>query len=328
MTRHSTSPRGRYAPSPTGPIHVGNARTALATWLSVRSRGGTFVWRLEDLDSPRVVPGMAALQMEDLAWLGLDWDEGPDIGGPDAPYEQSRRSEIYEAALERLAAAGHLFPCRRSRKDLQTLSSAPHGLESGTPYPAAFRPQTIEPDWLQQLRASANPDAAIRFRVHGRPVVWSDRIFGERTERVDQTVGDFVLKRRDGLYAYQLAVVVDDLAMGIDEVVRGADLLDSTARQIQLIEALGGQPPAYAHVPVVVNAAGEKLSKRDRALTLRSLREAGARPEDVVGQLAWSLGLIESPDPCRPGDLLRDFSWEKISREPWVLPEGFASLSG
>jgi glutamyl-tRNA synthetase len=332
MSRHSTSPRGRYAPSPTGPIHVGNARTALAAWLSVRSRGGTFVWRLEDLDPPRVVPGMAALQMEDLAWLGLDWDEGPDIGGPDAPYEQSRRSEIYEEALERLAAAGRLFPCRRSRKDLQTLSSAPHGPEGGAPYPASFRPQTIEPDWLQQLRASARPDAAIRFLVHDRPVVWFDRVFGEQTERVDQTVGDFVLKRRDGLYAYQLAVVVDDLAMGIDEVVRGADLLDSTARQIQLIEALGGapggRPPAYAHIPVVVNAAGEKLSKRDRALTLRSLREAGARPENVIGLLAGSLGLIDRPDPCRPGDLLRDFSWEKIPREPWVLPEDFASLSG
>ncbi len=309
-----SSPRGRYAPSPTGPIHLGNARTALAAWLSVRSRGGTFVWRLEDLDTPRVVPGMAALQMEDLAWLGLDWDEGPDIGGPCAPYEQSHRSALYEEALERLAAAGRLFPCRRSRKDLQAMASAPHGPVDGSPYPAAFRPQHLEPDWL-----ASRPDAALRFLVHDRPVVWHDRVFGEQVEQVDQTVGDFVLKRRDGLYAYQLAVIVDDLAMRIDEVVRGADLLDSTARQIQLIEALDGTPPAWAHVPIVVNAHHEKLSKRDRALTLRSLREAGTHPEAVVGRLAASLGIIDRPDPCRPGDLLRDFAWEKIGREAWVV---------
>jgi glutamyl-tRNA synthetase len=318
MTRHSTSPRGRYAPSPTGLIHVGNARTALAAWLSVRSRGGTFVWRLEDIDLPRVVPGMAALQMEDLAWLGLDWDEGPDVGGPYAPYEQSQRSALYEDALARLAAAGRLFPCRRSRRDLQTLASAPHGPEGGAPYPASFRPHHLDPDWFTTLCRSERPDAAIRFRVDDRPVVWHDRVFGEQVERVDQTVGDFVLKRRDGLYAYQLAVVVDDLAMQIDEVVRGADLLDSTARQIQLIEALGGTPPAYAHVPIVVNPHREKLSKRDQALTLRSLREAGVHPEAVVGELAASLGLIDRPDPCRPGDLLRAFGWEKVGTGEWV----------
>lgn len=262
--------------------------------------------------------------MEDLAWIGIDWDEGPDIGGPHTPYEQSRRSYFYEEALDRLCSSEHLFPCRRSRKDLQSISSAPHGLEGGAPYPASFRPEQLEPAWLADLRRAERPDAAIRFLVHDRPVVWRDCIFGERVERVDQTVGDFVLKRRDGLYAYQLAVVVDDLAMGIDEVVRGADLLESTARQIQLIEALGGTPPVYAHVPIVVNAQGEKLSKRDQGLTLRSLREAGRSPEEVVGELAASLGLIDKAEPCRPFDLLRDFAWEKIPREPWVLPESFA----
>jgi glutamyl-tRNA synthetase len=266
-----------------------------------------------------VVPGLAALQMEDLAWLGLDWDEGPDLGGPCAPYEQSHRAAFYEDALARLAAAGRLFPCRRSRKDLQALASAPHGPEGGAPYPAAFRPPHLDPDWYESLRRGERPDAALRFLVQGEPVVWHDRVFGERVERVDETVGDFVLKRRDGLYAYQLAVVVDDLAMGIDEVVRGADLLDSTARQIQLLEALGGTRPAYAHVPVVVNAQGEKLSKRDQAVTLRSLRDAGEHPEAVVGTLAASLGIIDRPDPCRPGDLLRDFAWEKVRKEPWAV---------
>ncbi|MFL6201596.1 MAG: tRNA glutamyl-Q(34) synthetase GluQRS [Thermoanaerobaculia bacterium] len=316
------TPRGRYAPSPTGLIHVGNARTALAAWLSVRSQGGTFVWRLEDLDGPRVVPGMAEAAMEDLAWLGLDWDEGP--------YVQSERSAFYEEALARLAAAGRLFPCRRSRKDLQSIASAPHGPEENAPYPAAFRPRSrperLDPGWFERLS-----DAAIRFKVHDRPVEWIDRVYGRQVERVDQTVGDFVLKRRDGLYAYQLAVVVDDLLMKITEVVRGADLLDSTARQIQLVEALGGTPPVYAHVPLVVNAEGEKLSKRDEGLTLRSLRQAGMRPEELAGYLGWSLGLLDRAEPCAAAELVARFGWEKVRRETWVVerrPTGRLYIGG
>ena len=301
-----TMVRGRYAPSPTGLIHVGNARTALAAWLSVRSRGGSFVWRLEDIDGPRVVPGMAEAAMEDLSWLGLDWDEGP--------YIQSERSAVYEEALAKLAAAGRLFPCRRSRKDLQAIASAPHGFEGSAPYPSAFRPARLDPGWFEHCS-----DAAIRFLVHDRPVEWIDRVYGRQVERVDQAVGDFVLKRRDGLYAYQLAVVVDDLLMEIDEVVRGADLLDSTARQIQLIEALGGTPPAYAHVPLVVNAQGEKLSKRDAGLTLRSLREEGMRPEELVGWLGWSLGLLDRAEPCSAAELVPLFAWEKVTKETWSL---------
>jgi glutamyl-tRNA synthetase len=302
-------------------IHVGNARTALAAWLSVRSRGGTFIWRVEDLDGPRVVPGLAEAQMEDLAWLGLDWDEGPDVGGPHAPYLQSERSDLYEVALRRLAKAGRLFPCRLSRKDLQAMASAPHGGEE-SPYPASLRPWELAPDWFERLCGMERPDAAIRFLVDDRPVSFSDRVFGPQTERVDLAVGDFVLKRRDGLYAYQLAVVVDDLAMGIDDVVRGSDLLASTARQIQLIAALGGAPPIYAHVPLMVNAQGEKLSKRDQGLTLHSLREEGARPEAVTGYLAHSLGLLDRLEPCRPADLIPLFAWEKIGRADWILTEG------
>lgn len=304
-------------------IHVGNARTALAAWLSVRSRGGRFVWRLEDLDVPRVVPGMAEAQLEDLAWLGLDWDEGPDVGGPHAPYAQSERSAFYEEALRRLAEVGRLFPCRLSRKDLQAMASAPHGGEEA-PYPAALRPVRLDPDWFERLRGAERPDAAIRFLVQDRPVTFADRIQGPVTERVDLAVGDFVLKRRDGLYAYQLAVVVDDLLMGIGDVVRGSDLLASTARQIQLIEALGGALPEYAHVPLLVNARGEKLSKRDRGLTLRSLREAGVSPEAVTGYLAHSLGLIDRPEPCQPAGLIPGFAWERIGRADWRLPEDLA----
>jgi glutamyl-tRNA synthetase len=322
-------PRGRYAPSPTGRLHVGNARTALAAWLSVRSRGGTFVWRLEDLDPPRVVPGVAAAQREDLAWLGLDWDEGPDVGGPFAPYVQSQRSAFYEAALRRLATAGRLFPCRLSRRDLAAMASAPHGAEEA-PYPAALRPRDLDPDWFVGGEGSVGrSDAALRFRVDTEPVTFVDRVQGLITERVDLTVGDFVLRRRDGLWAYQLAVVVDDLAMEIDEVVRGADLLASTARQIQLIRALSGAPPAYAHVPLLLDAEGGKLSKRDDSLTLGSLRAAGVRPEALTGYLAHSLGLLDRSEPCRPADLVTAFAWESIGRADragWALPADLAGL--
>jgi glutamyl-tRNA synthetase len=315
----SPAPRGRYAPSPTGLIHLGNARTALAAWLSVRSRGGAFVWRLEDLDPPRVVPGTAEAAIEDLRWLGLDWDEGPDVGGPHAPYVQSERYERYEEALRRLAEAGRVFPRRRSRRDLQELASAPHGASGLPPYPPAFRPARVEPGWYDRLRAMDRPDAAVRFRVHDRAVTFHDRVQGTITERVDETTGDFVLKRRDRLYAYQLAVVVDDILMGITEVVRGADLLDSTARQIQLTEALGGRIPDYAHVPLVLNASGEKLSKRDAGLTLRELRESGHASPAIVGRLAHSLGLIDRPKPCTPADLIPVFDWRRVRRDAWVL---------
>jgi glutamyl-tRNA synthetase len=316
-------PRGRYAPSPTGHLHVGNARTALAAWLSVRSRGGRFVWRLEDLDPPRVIPGVAAAQIADLAWLGLDWDEGPDIGGPFAPYVQSERGAFYEAALRRLAAAGRLFPCRVSRRELTAIASAPHGAEE-VPYPAALRPRELDPGWF--AAEEGKRDAAIRFWVDAAPVSFVDRVQGPITERVDLAVGDFVLRRRDGLWAYQLAVVVDDLAMEIDEVVRGADLLASTARQIQLIRALGGEPPAYAHVPLLLDPDGGKLSKRDASLTLGSLRAAGVRPEALAGYLAHSLGLLDRPEPCRPADLVAAFAWERIGRADRALPADLTAL--
>lgn len=317
-------PRGRWAPTPSGWLHVGNARTALWTFVSARARGGTLVWRLEDLDGPRTVPGAAAAAEEDLRWLGLDWDEGPGIGGPFAPYIQSQRGGIYESALDRLAAAGRIFPCRHSRQELERLvSSAPHGPES-SPYPRELRPRSLPEGW--RTLGEAFGAAAIRFRVEdGEEVVFADRLFGERRERVDLAVGDFVLKRRDGLWAYQLAVVVDDLAMEITEVVRGRDLLDSTARQIQLIEALGGRRPEYTHLPLVLNAAGEKLSKRDQGLTLRSLRAAGVAPERLVGYLAWSLGLLARPRPATPRELLPLYQSARLRREDFALPADLAA---
>ncbi len=315
-------PVGRFAPSPTGDLHLGSALAALGAWASARSRGGRFLYRVEDIDGPRVVAGAEAAQRDALRRLGLDWDEGPDVGGPHAPYRQSERGALYEAALGRLAASGRLFPCRRSRKELQGVASAPHGAEGLPPYPAHFRPAGLAADWYGD--PAARYDAALRFRVDAAPVRFHDLVAGRVTEDVAGRVGDFVLKRRDGVYAYQLAVVVDDLAMGVTEVVRGADLLDSTARQLQLIRALGGTPPRYAHLPLLVNEAGEKLSKRDGALGLSALFAQGVRPEAVVGWLAWALGQQEAPAPLAPSEVASRWAWGQVRPAPVTVPADLA----
>ena len=314
-------PVGRFAPSPTGDLHVGSALAALAAWASARSQGGRFVYRVEDLDGPRAVPGSAERQMEDARWLGLDWDEGPGVGGPHGPYRQSARGDVYEAALRRLAEGGHLFPCRVSRRDLQELASAPHGADGLPPYPVDLRPRDLAAGWFDDDAACA--DAALRFRVEAGTVAFEDRVVGRVVENVRQSVGDFVLKRRDGVYGYQLAVVVDDLAMGVTEVVRGMDLLDSTARQILLVRALGGTPPAYMHVPLLVGADGEKLSKRNDALTVRSLREAGVAPDALVGWLAAALGQGDARRKT-PADVASSFQSDRVRPDPVLVPTDLA----
>ncbi len=318
----SPVPVGRFAPSPTGDLHVGSALAALAAWASVRSRGGQFVYRVEDLDGPRAVPGSPERQMEDVRWLGLDWDEGPEVGGPDAPYWQSARGDRYEAALSRLAGGGHLFPCRLSRKDIHELASAPHGAPGLPPYPPELRPADLAPDWFDAL--PEDTDCALRFRVEAGEVAFEDAVIGRVVEDVRASVGDFVLKRRDGVYAYQLAVVVDDLAMGVTEVVRGMDLLDSTARQILLLRALGGTVPVYAHLPLLVGDDGEKLSKRTDALTVRSLRAAGVAPEALVGWLAAALGQGDER-PRTPAEVAATFDMERVSPAPVSVPPDLAA---
>lgn len=308
--------RGRYAPSPTGELHLGNVRTALVAWLGARAAGGTFVMRVEDLDPPRVIPGAEARILEDLAWLGIDWDEGPDVGGPHAPYRQSEREAVFQEALARLHAAGRLYGCTCSRADLKRLASAPHAGEEGPVYPGLCRTKAVD------LALQAHPDPrvrlpALRFVVRAGEVCVDDLLAGRFCQDVAAAVGDFVVRRADGLYAYQLAVVVDDAAMGIDQVVRGADLLDSTPRQIQLLEALGAPIPAYAHVPLVLNLQGERLAKRDQATAVRALRAAGVPPERLLGVLGWSLGLRPEPTPCTAAELVPAFAWDRISRDPW-----------
>lgn len=303
--------RGRFAPSPTGPIHLGTARTALAAWLAARASSGVLVMRVEDLDAPRVRPGALEQMLDDLRWLGLDWDEGPDVGGPVGPYEQSRRLDRYEAAVTTLERGGHLFACTCSRKEIETIASAPHG-EDGPIYPGTCRGGPTHPE----------RPAALRFRFeHAQS--FSDAVHGEVAEGLG--AGDFVVRRADGVFSYQLAVVVDDLAMQITEVVRGDDLLASTPRQLALISALGGVAPRYAHVPLVLGPDGQRLAKRHGAVTVAEQRAAGVIPEALVGRLAHTLGLLDRDEPVAARELVRDFSLARISRAPVVMG---AALTG
>jgi len=313
--------RGRYAPSPTGRFHVGNARTALLAWLAARARGSSFVLRVEDLDAGRTVPGAEAELLADLAWLGLDWDEGPDRGGPVGPYRQSERRARYDAAIVALLAAGRAFPCACSRAEVARAASAPHGPgDEGPRYPGTCR--RLPPAEVEARARAAGRLLAIRFAGDGERVFFPDEVHGLVDPLGPEGVDDFVLRRADGVAAYQLAVVVDDAAMGIDEVVRGDDLLPSTPRQIALYRALGLPAPRFAHVPLLLDEGGERLAKRTRPPSLGALREQGAAPENLVGRLAASAGLWPADRPARVRDLLdataAHLLWPSLDRRPAV----------
>ncbi len=320
--------RGRFAPSPTGALHVGNARTALLAWLHARAAGGRFVMRVEDLDPGRVRPGIMQAQLDDLRWLGLDWDEGPDLGGPYAPYVQTGRTDRYEAALRRLAGAGLLFACACSRRDLAMAASAPHAGEEGPRYPGTCRPRAVPVDAADLTRFGV-ADVALRFRVRPGAVEFEDGVVGPRSHDPSSEGGDFVVRRRDGVAAYQLAVVVDDAAMEITHVLRGADLLGSTARQILLYRALGLAPPAFLHVPLMLGPDGERLAKRHGSVSLPDLRAAGIPPARAVGWLAATCGLAEHGEEVAASALVPRFDLARVPREPTVLSGGdLAMLRG
>ncbi len=298
------SARGRHAPSPTGRLHLGNARTALLTWLDLRSRGGRVVLRIEDNDFVRSRVELEQRIVRDLGWLGLDWDEGPDVGGAFGPYRQSERGELYAAALARLDA----YMCTCSRAELRGLPTM--GATGETVYPGRCRAGVLAP---------GRPEA-VRWRVPAGEVSFVDRVLGPVRQRVAEEVGDFVLRRADGAWAYQLAVVVDDGLMQIDEVLRGADLLDSTPRQILLQRALGLPTPTYAHVPLILGPNGAKLSKRDGAPDLSALREAGVAAERVIAVLARSLGLVgDEIEAVAARELVAGFSLARLAVRPLAL---------
>lgn len=303
--------RGRFAPSPSGFLHLGNARTALYAWLRARSVGGELVLRVEDLDGPRTKPEAVYGNLAELRWLGLDWDEGPDVGGPHAPYLQSQRGEQYRAALESLTAGGYLFECYLSRKDLAEAASAPHEVadqatdqatEQAAERPYGSAERALNAATAAQKRA-AGKSPSLRFAVTEADIAFSDLLAGPQRLAASD-VGDFVVRRADGQWAYQLAVVVDDAAMGITEVVRGADLLRATAAQLLLYRALRLEPPTFAHLPLLLEADGTRLAKRRGSLTLRELEATGVRSERVVGLLAHGLGFVPELCELRASELL------------------------
>jgi glutamyl-tRNA synthetase len=278
-------------------MHPGHARTALLTWLQARKHGGQIVMRIEDIDRPRVVEGAADGICRDHEWLGLDWDEGPQF--------QSVHDESYERALARLDTVGLVYPCTCSRKEIAQIASAPHGNE-GPRYPGTCRNGVTKPD----------RPLALRFRFEDPSPGFEDALCGPFPE--GEVGGDFVLRRADGIWAYQLAVVVDDAEAAINEVIRGADLLSSTPRQIALYRALGYPVPQFAHAPLVVDADGTRLATRHGATSIASLRDAGRSAEEVIGELACSLGLTATPAPIRAEELISSFELSKISRSSFT----------
>jgi glutamyl-tRNA synthetase len=289
---------GRFAPSPTGPLHLGSLRTALAAWLFARSQNARFLVRIEDLDPQRSRPEFALAQLEDLAALGLDWDE--------PPVRQSERHERYEAALGRLADAGRLYPCYCTRAKIREAASAPHDELPEGAYPGTCR--TLSAAERRGREAEGRP-FALRVRANAERIQFEDRLLGSCGEVVD----DFVVRRADGIPAYQLAVVVDDAAQGIAEVVRGADLAKSTPRQILLARLLGLRVPSYAHVGLVLGADGARLAKRHGAVTLADRDESRAA---TLALLARSLGIELGPAPVAAVNLLERFAPAHVPREP------------
>ena len=284
---------GRFAPSPTGVLHLGNLRTALASWLSARAAGGRWILRMEDVDGPRCHRDLGEGQLRDLSLLGLASD------GP--VFWQSDRSAIYQDALVRLHGAGRLYSCSCTRKDLQLLASAPHAEDGLRPYPGRCRE-----------RAWEGFNRALRLHLPEGSVAWEDHLLGPQCDDPAKLTGDPLLFRRDGCFAYHLAVVVDDGEQGVTEVVRGADLRPVTATQIRLQEALGLPRPAYAHLGMVMGPDGSRLGKRASAMGLKALAARGIPPEAVLGWLGWSLGCLERPEACGASDLVGTFDWTRV----------------
>jgi glutamyl-tRNA synthetase len=296
--------RSRLAPSPTGALHLGNARTFLLNWLAVRAAGGSLPLRIEDLDGPRVKPGAAALALEDLRWLGLGWDGEPLL--------QSSRAAAHAAALDLLRQRGLVYPCVCTRREVETSRSAPQEGDAGTPYPGTCRGRF--PD-AEAARAATGREPAWRFAVpEDREVAFEDGFRGPVRDVPARSSGDFVVAKRTGEAAYQLAVVVDDAFQGVDLVVRGDDLLPSTPLQILLHEALGLAPPRYVHLPLVRGSDGRRLAKRHGDTRVARYRGAGAPPERVIGLLASWSGLGPLREVSAAGLAAGGFAWARVPR--------------
>ena len=297
---------GRFAPSPSGRMHLGNLWSCLLAWLAARSQGGRMVLRLEDLDPDRCTQAWCDQVMRDLEWLGLDWDN--------EPVYQSRRTEAYRASFTQLEERGLIYPCYCTRAE-RLAASAPHRSDGVVIYDGRCR--RLSPQEREELAGTRRP--AWRVEVPEETVSFTDRIQGPFSQNLARECGDFILRRSDGVYAYQLAVVVDDAAMGVTQVVRGSDLLDSTPRQLWLQEELGLPHPEYGHVPLLLAPDGRRLAKRNRDQELGALQNQYTAPE-LVGRLAHLAGLIPEPAPVTPAELVPLFSWEKLPKEDRTAP--------
>lgn len=334
LTAASAAPVGRLAPSPTGALHLGNAWAFLLAWLAARTEGGRVLLRQEDIDPQRCRRVWMEGIERDLAWLGLDWDEGPDKGGPAAPYVQSKCGEFYAAALEALDKRGLVYPCFCTRRELRVMAGAPHGAadglgDAGAAYPGTCRRLTANE---RAARLSAGRHAALRLLCPdgeaGR-TKFTDLVLGPQSFTLTECGGDFALRRSDGVWAYQLAVAVDDMRMGVTQVVRGEDILLSTPRQLLLYRLFGQGPPQFAHVPLLHDARGERLAKRHASLSLAALREQGCRPEAVVAWLIRTAGLEGFGQAVTPriiASRLRAegtaFPWRRLPKERLIVPDG------
>ncbi|MDO4172317.1 MAG: tRNA glutamyl-Q(34) synthetase GluQRS [Prevotellaceae bacterium] len=311
MNNKATKVKGRFAPSPTGRMHLGNVFSALLSWLSARAQGGTWLLRMEDIDPQRSRREFAELIMDDLEWLGLAWDEGPRVGGEYGPYVQSARGDIYGDCLRRLQEGGMVYPCYCTRADIMA-TQAPHESDGRVVYKGTCR--NLPPG----ARSGA---AALRMKVPGAGhgvVSFTDGHYGPQEVDLTTQCGDFIVRRRDGAWAYQLAVVVDDALMGVTEVVRGRDLLLSSPQQIYLARQLGFEPPRFTHLPLLCNAAGQRLSKRDRSMDMGVLRTRYTANE-LIGRLAHMAGLQPEPAPVTPQQLVDSFRWNLVPRDDVIM---------
>ena len=301
---------GRYAPSPSGRMHLGNLMCCLLAWLSAKSKGGQVLLRIEDLDAARCPRVYADAIMDDLAWLGLAAD------GPTPTVYQSERSEIYQQYYDILLKKRLIYPCFCSRSQLHA-ASAPHRSDGQVVYAGTCRGLSAE----EVARRSLMRAPAFRVRVPDEEIAFTDGHLGRYAENLARDCGDFYLRRADGVFAYQLAVVVDDALMGVTEVVRGSDLLSSTPRQLWLYRELGLTAPQFYHLPLLLAPDGRRLSKRDGDQSLENLR-ARYTPQEIIGKLAYVCGLQDTPTPAAPQELVPAFSWDKVPKQDILLPEG------
>ena len=301
---------GRYAPSPSGRMHLGNLMCCLLAWLSAKSKGGQVLLRIEDLDAVRCPRVYADAIQDDLAWLGLAAD------GPTPTVYQSERSEIYQQYYDILLKKGLIYPCFCSRSQLHA-ASAPHRSDGQVVYAGTCRGLSD----AEVARRSLTRAPAFRVRVPDEEIAFTDGHLGRYAENLARDCGDFYLRRADGVFAYQLAVVVDDALMGVTEVVRGSDLLSSTPRQLWLYRELGLTAPQFYHLPLLLAPDGRRLSKRDGDQSLENL-SARYTPQEIIGKLAYVCGLQDTPAPASPQELVPGFSWDKVPKQDILLPEG------